>query len=557
MGRYDDHFEAVDLLELVSLCVGRTGHTGQLAVHAEEVLEGDRGDRLVLFADLHVFLGLDRLMQAVRPAPTRHRAAGELVDNDDLAVLDDVLDVALVQRMRTQRRIEVVEQADVLRVIQAAAVAQQAGLRKQLLDALMPDLRQVHLLLLLVDPVIAADAVTVALLAGQRSHLDAKGRLDTARSRPLAGTGGPRRLDAEALHRAPAPDVELDGAAGGANGGGDVIGVGDRRAGNVDQHVAHDQAAGGRRAGHRGDQTADLGRFLARRLRQARHELVDGEIKLGAFLGRAGDDERRARFVDEDRVDFIDDGVLETPLDPILEAKRQVVAQIVEAVFVVGAVSDVTGIGRTLLFLRLAGADDADGHAQEAVGRCHPLGVAAGEVVVDGNDVGAAALERVEVDRQRRHQRLALAGPHFGDLALVQRHAADELHVEVPHPERAPCRLAHDRERLGQQVVKRFTLVQPGAELDRLLRQLLVRQRLQGRFEARRVGDAAVELPKQPLVATAEDLGKQLEHVVVLDSANGRRCGRGGPEFDADRSRPAPRPIGRRAGRSDHRCKAG
>jgi hypothetical protein len=32
------------------------------------------------------FLGLHRLMQAVAPAPALHHAAGELVDDDDLAV---------------------------------------------------------------------------------------------------------------------------------------------------------------------------------------------------------------------------------------------------------------------------------------------------------------------------------------------------------------------------------------------------------------------------------------------------------------------------------------
>jgi hypothetical protein len=56
--------------------------------------------------DLHAFLGLDRLVQAVRPAPARHGAAGELVDDHHLAVLDDVLDVAPEQRVGAQRRVQ-------------------------------------------------------------------------------------------------------------------------------------------------------------------------------------------------------------------------------------------------------------------------------------------------------------------------------------------------------------------------------------------------------------------------------------------------------------------
>ena len=92
--------------------------------------------------------------------------------------------------------------------------------------------------------------------------------------------------------------------------------------------------------------------------------------------------------------------------------------------------------------------------AEEAVDPAHPLGVAAGEVVVDRDDVHALAGERVEVGRQRRDQRLALTGLHLGDVAEVQRGAAHELHVVVALAERAPRGLADDGERLGQQVVE-------------------------------------------------------------------------------------------------------
>ena len=62
--------------------------------------------------------------------------------------------------------------------------------------------------------------------------------------------------------------------------------------------------------------------------------------------------------------------------------------------------------------------------------------------------------EGVEVDGERGDQRLAFAGLHLGDLALVQDHAADHLHVEMALPERAPGRLAHGGEGGHQQVVE-------------------------------------------------------------------------------------------------------
>ena len=49
----------------------------------------------------------------------------------------------------------------------------------------------------------------------------------------------------------------------------------------------------------------------------------------------------------------------------------------------------------------IVGEDDADLEAEEAVDLAHPLGVALGEVVVDGDEVHALAGERVEVGGQR------------------------------------------------------------------------------------------------------------------------------------------------------------
>ena len=83
---------------------GRAGHAGELLVHAEIVLEGDRGQRLVLRLDRHVLLGFQRLVQAFREAAARHHAAGEFVDDDDLVVADDVVLVALEQAMRLDAR---------------------------------------------------------------------------------------------------------------------------------------------------------------------------------------------------------------------------------------------------------------------------------------------------------------------------------------------------------------------------------------------------------------------------------------------------------------------
>ena len=95
-----------------------------------------------------------------------------------------------------------------------------------------------------------------------------------------------------------------------------------------------------------------------------------------------------------------------------------VVAQVVEAELVVRAVRDVGAVrGAALGRARLGVVEAADGEAEVAVEVPHPLRVAAGEVRVHRHEVRALAGQRVEIERQRRDERLAFAGRHFGDLA--------------------------------------------------------------------------------------------------------------------------------------------
>ena len=104
VGRDLDDVQAVDLDELLLLGLRGAGHAGELLVEAEVVLQRDRRERLTCSSWMRdALLRLDRLVQALRPAAAFHDPAGELVDDLHLAVLDDVVDVALEERLRLQR----------------------------------------------------------------------------------------------------------------------------------------------------------------------------------------------------------------------------------------------------------------------------------------------------------------------------------------------------------------------------------------------------------------------------------------------------------------------
>jgi hypothetical protein len=218
---------AVDVAEFLCFGRGRAGHAGQLVVHAEIVLEGDRGQGLVFRLDLaHAFLGLERLVLTFGEAPARHHAAGELVDDDNLVIADDVVLVALEQLVCLQRVVDVVDHGNVLDVVERFTLQH----------------------------------------VGFGEH--------------------PSSFSVPASVKSP---------------------------------------------------SAASRRSRSLRARQLRNQRVDAVVELGAVIERSGDDQRGARLVDQDGVDLVDDGVVVAALHHLGAVVLHVVAQVVEAEFVVGA----------------------------------------------------------------------------------------------------------------------------------------------------------------------------------------------------------------------------
>ena len=258
-------------------------------------------------------------------------------------------------------------------------------------------------------------------------------------------------------------------------------------------------------------------------------QIVDLVVQVGGVLGLTGDDQRRARFVDEDGVDLVDDGVGELALHPVARAVDHVVAQVVEAKLVVGPIGDVRGVGLLLGGMIHLRQVHPHGQAEKAEQPAHPGSVAAGQVVVDRDHVHTFTGQGVQIGRQRGHQRLALAGAHLRDLAVVQDHAADQLDVEVAHVERALSRLPNDGEGLRQQLVQRLAVGQALLESRRLGAQLRVGQALDLRLEHVDGAHVVRVALDEPIVAAAEDFSENSgDHACVRGGFDDqkRRCGR-------------------------------
>jgi len=369
VGRDADHIEAVDGPEFIFLGQGRACHAGQLLIHAEIVLEGDGRQSLVLISDFDAFLGFDGLVQAIAVAAAEHQAAREVIDDDDLAVFQDIVLVAVHDAIGPQGIIDMV--VDFVVFLVGEVFNRKIAFR--LLDTAR---RQDSRLGLLVNDIVdlTADFLKILFVVG---FLDD-------------------------------PDFE-----------------------------SFDQAIG-------------------------------PLIEVRRLIPHAGNDQRGARFIDQDAVNLVDDGKIELALHALLAVGDHIVAQVVKAEFVIGAIGDVCLIGGPALFIVEAMHDQAHRQAEIAVNLAHPFAVALSQVVVDGDHVDAFAGQGIEVDRQSRNQRFAFTGFHFGDPALVEDNAADDLDRVMFHFQDAPRCLADRGEGFRQDVVQRFASGQPGLEADRL-----------------------------------------------------------------------------------------
>ena len=298
-------------------------------------------------------------MQAVGIAAADHEAAGELIDDDDLAVLHDIVDIPLHDAAGGDGLIDVVGQGEVFGVIEAL------------------------------------DAEILLRLAGT-----------------LGGDGGGAGLF---IHDVIGLDILLV-----------VLGV----------HLLDPQ--GGESGG----------------------EAVGLLIQVSRFFTGAADDEGGTGFIDQNGVHLIDDGVIPAALDAVALIDHHVIAQVIEAEFIIGAVGDIGGVGCPLFIGAHAADGKTDGKAHPAVEIAHPFAVTAGEVFIDGDDMHALAGEGIEVGGQGGNEGFALTGFHFRDAALVQDDAAHDLDGEVTHAQHAVGGLPAGGKGLRQDVIQGFAVRQ-------------------------------------------------------------------------------------------------
>ena len=156
-------------------------------------------------------------------------------------------------------------------------------------------------------------------------------------------------------------------------------------------------------------------------------------IKLGGLAALSGNDQRCTCFIDQDRVDLIDDTVVKISLNKLFFIDNHVVTKIIKSKFVVCYVCDITSVCCTALFRLHVVKYHAYGQAKELVNLTHPLGISFCQVVVDGYDVDTFSLKGIQVCRKCGNKSFTFTCFHLGDTALVKDDTTDDLYPVMLH----------------------------------------------------------------------------------------------------------------------------
>ena len=131
--------------------------------------------------------------------------------------------------------------------------------------------------------------------------------------------------------------------------------------------------------------------------------------------------------------------------------------------------------------------------------------------------MNSIATDRIEVRWQRRHQGLALTRSHFRDLAVMEHHAANQLHIEMPHLQYALGGFANHGECLDQHGLRVLAVSRSLSKLGSLGRERFVGKGLEPRLKPVDLLDLFVHLAQKALITATENFGRYLtEHQIDL-----------------------------------------
>src|SRR6185295_9901105 len=141
------------------------------------------------------------------------------------------------------------------------------------------------------------------------------------------------------------------------------------------------------------------------------------------------------------------------------EVKLHVIAQVVEPKLVVSSVGNICSVSGLTFEVVHVVLNTTDLETKEPMDLAHPLCVAGGQIIVHGHNVDAAATGQcIQVRGQGGNERFPFTCSHLSNLALMENHAADQLHIEVAHTGCANTCFTHRSKCFRQEFVENCPL---------------------------------------------------------------------------------------------------
>ena len=148
-------------------------------------------------------------------------------------------------------------------------------------------------------------------------------------------------------------------------------------------------------------------------------------IKLRWLAALSGNDQWCTCFIDQYRVDLIDNSKLHTALYQLFLVNDHVISQIIKSEFVICYVSNVAVISSTTFFFVHTVQYYANCQSQKFMYLSHPLWVTLCQIVIDRNDMYTFSCQCIQICRKGRYQCLTFTSFHLSDTSLMKNDTAD------------------------------------------------------------------------------------------------------------------------------------
>ena len=113
----------------------------------------------------------------------------------------------------------------------------------------------------------------------------------------------------------------------------------------------------------------------------------------------------------------------------------------------------------------------------------HPASITACEIIIDGYNMNALSLQRIQICRECGYQRLTFTSLHLCNTSLMKDHTTDQLYPVMLHTKYTLCCLSDSCKCLWKKIIQSLSCCQSLLVFFCLIFQFLIGQRLHSRTQ--------------------------------------------------------------------------